>query len=258
MSAEHIEIDGRPATVAGMAELAFLNYGHSTAMQVRGGRARGLALHLDRLVEGTLELFGADLDPVLLRRRIRDALPTPDADATVRVYVFGPDPAESPRTMVVVAPASEMPRAPRSLRTVAYQRPEPHLKHIGNFGKIRLARAAERDGYDSVLLTSGGFVSEGATTNIGFFTERDVVWPVGPALYGITMRLLEAHLPQRGIRTRRERVPVDGMATYTGAFVVNSRGVAPVSRLDDRLMPDAHPLMPAVYDAHASVPWDAL
>lgn len=258
MNAEHIEIDGRPATVPGMAELAFLNYGHSTAMQVRGGRARGLALHLDRLVDGTRELFGTDLDPLLLRRRIRDTLPAPDADATVRVYVFGADPAEPPRIMVVVAPASDMPRAPRSLRTVAYQRPEPHLKHIGNFGKIHLARAAQRHGYDSVLLTSDGFVSEGATTNIGFLTAHDVVWPVGPALYGITMRLLESHLPRRGIRTRREPVPVHGMNAYAGAFVVNSRGVAPVSRLDSLRMPDAHPLMAEVHEAYASVPWDSL
>ena len=50
--AKLVEINGEPATVAGLLPV-LSNYGHFTVMQVRDGRTRGLALHLRRLEEQT-------------------------------------------------------------------------------------------------------------------------------------------------------------------------------------------------------------
>lgn len=57
----HIEIDGAPpapdqlwATVSA--------YGHFTAMQVRNGKVRGLALHMRRLEAANREAFGVGLN----------------------------------------------------------------------------------------------------------------------------------------------------------------------------------------------------
>jgi hypothetical protein len=65
-----IELNGDPlgpdAFVAGMT-----SYGHFTAMQVRDGRVRGLAYHLERLATSTRLLFGADLDVDLVRSYVR-------------------------------------------------------------------------------------------------------------------------------------------------------------------------------------------
>jgi hypothetical protein len=57
-----LEIKGRAATAGELRALAFGGYGHFTAMQLRGGRTRGLQLHLDRLDAASREMFGAALE----------------------------------------------------------------------------------------------------------------------------------------------------------------------------------------------------
>jgi hypothetical protein len=48
-----IEVNGGPATADQLAYPAIVNFGHFTAMQVRGGAVRGLGLHLSRLDSAT-------------------------------------------------------------------------------------------------------------------------------------------------------------------------------------------------------------
>ena len=48
--AVRIEVDGCPATEEGLRPLALVNYGHFTVMQARRHHARGIDLHLRRLV----------------------------------------------------------------------------------------------------------------------------------------------------------------------------------------------------------------
>ena len=50
--------NGRSATAGELGPLAFAGYAHFTALQVRGGKVRGLDLHLQRLRSASLELFG--------------------------------------------------------------------------------------------------------------------------------------------------------------------------------------------------------
>ena len=47
-----VEVNGRQADQAVMSLLEHEGWGHFTAMQVRGGRTRGLDLHLARLILG--------------------------------------------------------------------------------------------------------------------------------------------------------------------------------------------------------------
>jgi branched-subunit amino acid aminotransferase/4-amino-4-deoxychorismate lyase len=84
-----IEVNGHPATAEELSHPALVNYGHFTAMQVRGGRTRGIDLHLARLDSANNVLFGAGLDAQLVRERIRHALGDIQ-DAAVRVSVFWP------------------------------------------------------------------------------------------------------------------------------------------------------------------------
>ena len=58
-------------------------YGHFTAMQLRGGRTRGLQLHLDRLGAASREMFGAALEGGQVRDLIRHALGARVRDASV-------------------------------------------------------------------------------------------------------------------------------------------------------------------------------
>ncbi|MFE2376494.1 aminotransferase class IV [Streptomyces sp. NPDC059398] len=251
----HIEMDGRPVTDTSLSTPAFLNYGHFTAMQVSDCRVRGLALHLARLDSATRELFGAGLDGGHVCRLLRRALDGAGVrDASARVYVHWPDGDGAATVTVVVRPPADPSSAPQSLMSVPYQRPVPHIKHVGSFAQIHYGRAAARAGFDSALLTGpGGVVSEGAVTNIAFWDGTSVVWPDAPALTGTTMALIEPRLP-----SVRRRVTLDGLGAYRAAFVTNSRGIDPVNRIDTTEYAVDGELMRRVADAYESAPWDEI
>lgn len=254
-----IEINGRAATAEALSTPALGNYGHFTAMQVRGGRVRGLGLHLARLDEANRELFGAGLDGDRVRELIRHALGDDTRDASVRTYVHQPETDDEVSLMVTVRPPAEMPNTPHGLASVPYQRPVPHLKHLGGFAQIYYRRRAERDGFDEALLTGpDGVISEGAITNIGFFDGVSVVWPDAPALRGITLQLLEPRLAGSGLPARRRPVRLADLPAFAAAFVTNSRGIAPVGRIDDVPFTVDPELMKTVTQVYESVPRDLI
>ncbi|MDI1461490.1 aminotransferase class IV [Catellatospora sp. KI3] len=261
MTAEqpYVEIDGDPAAAGKLLFPALVNYGHYTSMQVRAGAVRGLGLHLDRLDSATRELFGAELPADLVRGRIRHAL-RGRADASVRVVVFSPQPAGAagPVSVLVSVTGPQVfdPR-PRRLRSVPYQRPAAHLKHVGSFGQTYHGIRVRREGFDDALLTTAaGVISETATANIGFRDGDAVLWPDAPALAGITMRLLEQVLADRGVAVRRRALSVSEAVTLPAAFVTSSLGIAPVERVDDRRLPVDEPLMATLNSLYDAVPGD--
>lgn len=248
-----IEIDGKPANAEALWSTASA-YGHFTAMQVRGGRTRGLALHFERLDAANRELFGMWLDAERLRMLIRRAL-RDVADASVRVYVFESDP--EPATMVTVKEPGGI-STPQRLQSVRYQRPDAHIKHLAT-GQGFYSRLAHRNGFDDALLTAANSaVSETAIANIGFLDGGGVLWPDAPLLHGITMQLLERKLPEVGVPSRRAPVRLQDLSSFEGVFVTNARGVAVVSRVDDTRLPMQPERMKTIADAYASVPWDAI
>src|SRR5258708_11947741 len=166
-----IEIEGGDATEDQLGAGALDAYGHFTAMQVRDRRARGLGLHLARLDAANRDLFGAGLDPALIRDRIRHALGGETRDASVRVYV-----RESPggsSVMVTVRPPGGMPAAPWRLHAVPYQRPVAHIKHMGDFGQGYFRRLARRNAFDEALLTGpDALITAPSTTTLRFFNPN--------------------------------------------------------------------------------------
>ncbi len=254
----YIEINGHAATVTELIHPLLVNYGHFTAMQVRGGRVRGIDLHLNRLDTATKALFGTGLDGGRVREYVRRALGDVQ-DASVRVNVFWPDGHDEPSILVAVRPPAKAPDAPLSVQTARYQRPVAHVKHLGGFGQHFYGLRAERDGFDEALLVDGdGVVAEGTIANLGCFDGTSVLWPDAPALDGITMLLLEAVLPGRGVPSRRGRVHAADLASQEAVFVTNSRGIAAVERVDDVRLPVSAAFMRTLSDAYESVPWDAI
>jgi branched-subunit amino acid aminotransferase/4-amino-4-deoxychorismate lyase len=254
-----IEVNGGPATADQLAYQAIVNYGHLTIMQVRGGAARGLGLHLSRLDSATRELFGSGLDGELVRAHVRHALAADIRDATVRVGVFQPDGDERPSIMVVVRPPSDPPAVPQRLTAVSYERPMAHIKHVGMFGQIYYGLAAERAGFDDALLTgAGGVIAEAAIANIGFFDGGAVVWPSAPVLAGITMQLVIKALAERGVPSRQEPVRVTDLRSFRSVFATNSLGVAPVGQVDDQLLAIDAEFTQSLAEAYESVPWDPI
>ena len=128
------EVDGREATAEQLRFPAF-TYGHFTAMQIRGRKVRGLALHLARLDAANRELFGVGLDGDAVRAHIRHALGEDMADASVRVYVGQPQP-DGVSVMVTVRGPIEVAAEPIGLMSVGYLRSEPHIKHLADHGQV--------------------------------------------------------------------------------------------------------------------------
>lgn len=255
-----VEIDGRTPDSDRLGAALLNQYGHFTAMQVRGRRVRGLDLHLARLRSASAELFGAGLDTDLVRRHLRHALTEEYADSAARVQVLGLDPADDPMIVVLLRPAVDMPRAPQRLRSVRYQRPLAHIKQVGgSFGQIYHGRAASADGYDDALLTAGdGGISETTVANIGFFDGSAITWPAAPALAGITKQLLQRHGPDAGLASQTRPVTLGDVAGYRAAFVANSQGIAPVAEIDGLALPVDDDFMAGLYAAYESAPWDAI
>lgn len=252
-----MEIDGGPATAQSLAEVALDTFGHFTAMQVRGGRVRGLELHLDRLESAHRELFGKPLDGGYVRGLIRSAL-ADEADASVRVIVRGDAASGAAHVIVTLRPPAAMP-APQRLKSVVYQRELAHIKRPGDFAHAYHLNAVARAGFDDALLTAAdGAISEGGITNIAFFDGDGVLWPDGPHLAGITMRLVAPRLARQGLASRTGRVTLAELGRFAGACVTNSRGVAAVRGVDGLEIPVSEVLMRAVHEAYESVPWDEI
>lgn len=258
-----MEIDGSAPTAARLAELALETYGHFTAMQVRGGRVRGLRLHLDRLDAANRELFGAPLDGERIRTLIRHAVHSEAGDAgldgSVRVIVRGIRASGETPVIVTVRPPGEMPDTPQRLKSVPYQREIAHIKRPGDFAHAYHLDAVERAGYDEALLTApDGRISEGGITNIAFHDEDGVLWPDGPSLAGITMQLVAPRLADQGLDSRVGPVTLAELDRFAGACVTNSRGMAAVRSVDGLEIPISDALMRAVRAAYESVPWDEI
>ncbi|WP_345294865.1 aminotransferase class IV family protein [Luteimonas vadosa] len=234
-------MNGANATAEGIAAILANNYGHFTTMQVRGGAVRGLDLHLQRLEDASMELFGAALP----RRRILEALQhasqgTGEDGCTLRVTVASPDldPGRPRGTchldlLVRRAPPAEPGVSPLGLKSFVYQRDLPHLKHVGTFPLFHRRRLAAAAGHDDALLVDReGRVSEGTFWNIGFWHGDAVVWPEAPALRGTCECLLKAGLEALGVAQASRPVALADIAAFEGAFACNSRGVQPVGRID--------------------------
>ncbi|WP_070020594.1 aminotransferase class IV [Streptomyces nanshensis] len=282
---QYIEIDGRLPDDEGMG-LALVGYGHFTFMQVRAHAVRGLDLHLERLDRGTRELFGTGLDHDRVRHYVRHALRGTSGDASVRVQVVPSDPgvllrggSDEPRVMVMVRAPAEPDEAPQRLRSVEYERPLPHLKHLDTMGLIHQARLARQAGYDGALFTDRtGHVSEADLANVVFwegefgdleFAEADgkegtgkegaFVWPDAPALPGVMRGMLRRGMERLGVPVHDRPVHRSELPRLGSAFLTNSlndgQPVASVDGLPFTVHERARALLRACHEANN---WQAL
>jgi branched-subunit amino acid aminotransferase/4-amino-4-deoxychorismate lyase len=152
-----------------------------------------------------------------------------------------------------------MPNTPQSLQSVPYRRSLAHIKHLGDFGQTYYGRLATKNGFDGALLVGpDGVIAEGSITNIGFAEGDTVVWPDAPALHGISMQVLERELTKAGMPWLRRTVQIADLASFDGVFISNSRGVAPVCRIDGSILPVDGELVAAVMRLFDAAPWEPI
>ena len=260
-------LDGQPATADDLRALALANYGHFTSMQVRGRAVRGFDLHLQRLKAATRELFDAPLDESRVRSGILAALDAAGMDdAGARVTVFSrafdylrPDRSVPVDVLVSLSPAREADRTAAWVKTFAFQRPLPHIKHVGTFPLFQWRRQALRDGFDDALFVDArGRISEGSVWNIGFWDGDQVVWPQAEALRGTQEKLLQAGLAEVGLAQRHMPVEARALGGLRAAFAANATGVWPLAGIDDTALRPDPGLMDRLQAALEATPRRAL
>jgi branched-subunit amino acid aminotransferase/4-amino-4-deoxychorismate lyase len=257
------ELDGNPATPETLQALGLTNYGHFTAMRVEDQLIRGLSHHLDRLVHDCRMVFGTELDRGRVREFIQHAIAGRDGSFVVRVTIFDPalelghpgSPAE-PHVLVTSRPAAPWPPGPMRVQTMSYRRDLPGVKHTGLFGQLWCRRAAQLNGYDDALfMDSAGFVSEGATWNIGFFDGERVVWPSASVLPGVTMRLLD----QAHAQTITSPVSLREIRGMQAAFATNTTiGVRAITAIDEMQLPGGHVIFETLRKEYQDIPAEEL
>lgn len=264
--ASEILIDGRPATTDDLAHQALVNYGAYTSFRVEQGAVRGLDLHLARLEQAAVELFGESAGEAELRRLMSVAVGDRDA-CWLRVSLFSPEIGHRnpsfigrPRVMTVVS--SPPPPLATSMRvmTVPHVRETPHLKHVATFGQTRARRVARAAGFDDVLFVDDQrCVSEGATWNVGFIQGDRIVWPQALMLAGVTQSLIQRGLEEGGLYSEIRPVRLNEVAAFDGAFLCNSATpVCPISAIDDMAFTSDPAILDKLERAWTSQPLQAI
>lgn len=253
--------DGHPATAAELAPLAFAGYAHFTAMQVRGGRVRGLDLHLERLRVASMELFGRALPDDLVRARLRSALLAGPADVSLTATVYSPAGEFTatdlePSLLVRTGPPASGPRGPLSLAAVEHERVLPAVKHVGEVAKTYFLRQAVARGFDdAAFVDRRGRLSEGSIWNLAFWDGTAVVWPEAEMLGGTTMAIVRRQLDRLGVPQRVQEIRLADLPALAGAVVMNSwtPGVA-VQRIASTSLPEAPSFVRMLHEAYETEP----
>ncbi|WP_432935391.1 aminotransferase class IV family protein [Kribbella sp. CA-253562] len=255
--------NGRPAD--DLAPLAFAGYAHFTAMQVRGHQVRGLDLHLDRLRNASLELYGQALPDEQIRDHLRTAVAAGPEDVSLVATVFSATgeftaAAAEPELLVRTGPPSSGPAGPLALAVVEHERFMPALKHTGESAKTYALRQAVRDGYDdAAFVDRHGRLTEATIWNLAFWDGTSVVWPDAPMLLGTTMSIVRRRLtvPQRTTEITLSTLGAHGEvpAPYAGAVVMNSWSPGiPVSRIGPVEFPSSPAFADLLHRAYAEEP----
>jgi 4-amino-4-deoxychorismate lyase len=246
--------------------VAYVNYGHFTAMLARPGGVRGLSLHLDRLDRDAKIVFGHGIDREEVRTRVREALAGHELPANVRVTVFARDISfaamadlPEPDFLVKVRPVRPARANPPRIRSTVYARDLPEVKHVGTFGLYHQLRLAQQAGYDDALFVDeDGRVAECSVWNIGFYDGERIVWPSAPALPGIEMQLLQEGMRRLAIPTETREVRLGEISGFRSAFLTNApNGPVMIGSIDDvTFSQDTEPkvFLTAAHDAVADEP----
>lgn len=257
---------GQPATAAVLAA-ALVNYGHFSTMQVRDGAVRGFDLHLQRLDEATGTLFGSALPAAQVRAELRAALAAfGHGDASLRVSVFArdfdfrhADARCTPELLVSLAAPARADATPLRVRSVAFARALPQIKHAGTFALFHQRRLAMQAGFDDALFVDAqGLVSEGSIWNLGAWDGQGLVWPQAPALRGTQERLLQAGLATLGVAQQVRPLHVRELAGFAAAFACNGRGQQAIAAVDGQALGPADALLRLLDEALQTQPWQAI
>ena len=242
------------------------------------GRLFALSDHLIRL-ERSAQRIGLRVPPRAdVERAIAETIAAAgNAESRVRVILtrgsgkMDLDPAAVDDTQLVVivfplgAPTPEMFAKGVSVAIVSVHRNSPRAidpaVKSGNYlnNVLALGEARRSGAYEAILCAADGTVAEGSTSNIFIVKRGEVITPgldVG-ILDGITRAKVFELCRANGISLRELKIQPDELRAAEEAFITSAtRGVLPVTRVDERPIGDGAPgpvtrRLMALYDALA-------
>lgn len=257
-----MELDGRPATAAQIAQLGLAPYGHFTSMRVDDQRVKGLALHMDRLQRDCGYLFGVDLDTDKVRALVRQSVGGKLGTFVVRVTVYDPElslghpDSQDPHILVTSREVPSAALPPLRVCTLPYERETPWIKHVGLYGSMVVRREAQRSGYDdAIFVAREGRLSEGVTWNLGYVIDGQPYWTDARVLPGVTARLVDEAHGSLPVKVLRE----EGLGQIDAAFATNtSVGVRPISVINEFEYDPEHPVLQKLRDEYGMVEAEAI
>ena len=257
-----VQRNGQPATAEALASLAFAGHAHFTAMQVRGGRVRGLDLHLARLRFASQTLFGQALPDDTVRAHLRAALAAGPADLSLTATVYSPagefTVADAvPEVLIRTGTPSNGPTGPLTLAAIAHERFLPSVKHVGEGAKTQLLRQAAAQGFDdAAFLDRHARLGEASIWTLAFCEGKAVVVHDAESLTGTTMGIVRLQLDRLCVPQRSQVLRLVDLPTLAGVVVMNSwtPGVA-VHRIGDVALPPAPAFLELLHRAYEAEPF---
>lgn len=256
-------IDARPAQAAELAPLAFAGFAHFTAMQIRARKVKGLDLHLKRLHDASIGLFGRALPDAAILDSLRMAIESGPADMSLSATIYQPagefsvrSRGTEPAILVRTGPPSNGPAGPLRLDLVEHERHQASIKHVGEGAKTwYLHQAATRGFDDAAFIDRQGRLSEATIWNLVFWDGATVIWPRAEILRGTMMGMIQRQLERMGVAQQQREIRRDDVGALAGAAVMNSwtPGVA-VSALGTHTFEHPARLMDLLREAHAAEP----
>ncbi len=123
-----------------------------------------------------------------------------------------------------------------TVETVTYERFLPNAKTLNMLPSYLFFTKARKNGhYDALLLGRDNTIHEGTRTN--FFAIKDttlITPPVEFVLDGVIRQTLIATAQKNGYTVKEEKIPLDSLAEFDGAFLTStSTKILPLVQIDD-------------------------
>jgi hypothetical protein len=211
-STEH----GRPATSAELLERLEAQSTYTTRMLSRDGEVRNLDSHVDELVCASRQMFERPIEPRALLAAIHAALNNNRGTLCLRVELYG---GPEPHVLVLATDrGSEIASGSVDLRT----RPTDATS------QREMTRS--EDAYD--LPTVDGLVARPAAGSLCFVSAHRFIWPDSQSPLSATDRSIADRFQTIGITSVRLPVRNEHLASFDGAFLIQTAGVHCVASID--------------------------
>jgi len=247
--------------VSALEPLAFAGFAHATYFQLRNNQARALDLHLKRLRDASIELYGVALPDEQVQSYLRAAVQVGPPDLSVIATIYSPAGEFTatghdamPQMLVRTLGPWPAPKGPLTLAAFEHERDLPQVKHVGEVGKTYYMRQAAEQGFDdAVFIDCRGRISEGTIWNLAFWDGEAVIWPDAAILLGTTMGIVRRQLDRLGVPQRVQEVRREDLSGLSGAAVMNSLtpGIA-VNGIGDVPIPEAPDFIARLHEAFAA------